>query len=109
MSDAELELVIKIPKEMYKWVNDENKFFDDYGVGDFVNLVRNGTLIPEGHGKIIDVNDLDVTTIVTDDGSGNEMLDVVLKEDIDDAHDLLSTMGKDKTKGLEEPEEDMER
>ena len=109
MSDTELELVIKIPKEMYKWVNDENKFFDDYGVSDFVNLVRNGTLIPEGHGKIVDVNDLDVTTIITDDFSGNEMLEVVLKEDIDDAHDLLSAIGTDKTKDLEEPEEEIER
>lgn len=106
MSDTELELVIKIPKKMYKWVNDENKFFNDYGVGDFICLVRNGTLIPEGHGKIVDVNDLDVTTIVTDDSSGNEMLDVVLKEDIDDAHAIIEA---DKTKDLEEPEEDMER
>ena len=52
----EVELVIKMSEEMYKWVNDENKFFDDYGVGDFVNLVRNGTLIPEGHRRIGDLD-----------------------------------------------------
>ncbi len=101
----EVELVIKMSEEEYK------KIIED-GECDYlriINAIENGALLPEGHGKIIDVNDLDVTTIVTDDGSGNEMLDVVLKEDIDDAHDLLSTISEDKTKELKEPEEDMER
>lgn len=33
--------------------------------------------------KLIDADNLDTTTITTDDYSGNEILDVVLKEDID--------------------------
>lgn len=50
----DIELVIKIPKEMYKWVNDANKFFNDYGISDFIDLVKKGTLIPKGHGRLID-------------------------------------------------------
>ena len=52
------ELVIKIPEEMYKWVNDVNKFFDDYGIGDFIDLVKNGTPLPKGHGRLIDADAL---------------------------------------------------
>ncbi len=36
-------------------------------------------------GKLIDVDDLLITTIVTDDYSGNEVLEVATKEDIDSA------------------------
>lgn len=35
--------------------------------------------------ELIDRNDLESTTIVTDDFSGNELLDVVLMEDIKEA------------------------
>ena len=57
---ADVELVIKIPEEMYKWVNDVNKFFDDYGTSDFIDLVKSGTPLPKGHGKIIDVKEADL-------------------------------------------------
>lgn len=56
MNMADIELVIKIPEEMYKWVNDVNKFFDDYGTSDFIDLVKNGTPLPKGHGKMIDAD-----------------------------------------------------
>lgn len=36
--------------------------------------------------ELIDRNDLDITTIETDDFSGNEVLDVVLMEDVKEAH-----------------------
>ncbi len=35
--------------------------------------------------RLIDANTLDITTIETSDYDGNEVLDVILKEDIDDA------------------------
>ena len=53
---ADIELVIKISEEMYKWVNDANKFFDDYGTSDFIDLVKNGTRLPKGHGRIGDLD-----------------------------------------------------
>lgn len=49
-----MEIVIKIPEEMYEWINDVNKFYEDYGISDFVGLIKNGTVLPKGHGKIID-------------------------------------------------------
>lgn len=45
---SDIELVIKIPEKMYKWVNDVNKFFEDYGTGDFVDLIKQGQQIFEG-------------------------------------------------------------
>ena len=93
----EVELVIKMSEEMYKWVNDENKFFDDYGVGDFVNLVRNGTLIPEGHRRIGDLDAVmsDISTSI------NEMTNMGVAVDgnylwakLNDAIDNASTLIK---------------
>ncbi len=52
-----MEIVIRIPEEMYKWVNDVNKFFDDYGTSDFIDLVKNGILLPKGHGRLIDADE----------------------------------------------------
>ena len=50
------EVVIKIPEEMYKWVCDVNKFSNDYRTGDFIDLIKNGTLLPKGHGRLKDVD-----------------------------------------------------
>lgn len=44
---AYIELVIKIPEEMYKWVDDVNKFFNYYGTSDFVDLVKKDTTTKE--------------------------------------------------------------
>lgn len=52
-----MDMVIKIPKEMYKWVYD-NKFSNDYGMGDFIDLIKNGTPIPKGT-RLIDVGQCD--------------------------------------------------
>ena len=40
--------------------------------------------------RLIDANELDTTTVATDDYSGNETLDVVLKEDVDSAPTVLT-------------------
>lgn len=54
-----MKIVINIPDEMYKWINDANKIFTDYGVNDFIDLVKNGTPIPRGCGRLIDADALD--------------------------------------------------
>ena len=46
-----MKMVIDIPKEMYKWVYDVNKFYDNYGTGEFVELIKNGTLLEQEHCK----------------------------------------------------------
>jgi len=55
---ADIEIVVKIPEEMYEWVNDVNKFYDEYGISDFIDLIKNCTLIPNGHGDLIDRKEL---------------------------------------------------
>ena len=47
-------VVIEIPEEMYKWVYDVNKFFNDYGTSDFIDLIKNGTPLPEHHSDLVD-------------------------------------------------------
>lgn len=56
---ADIELIIKIPKEMYKWVYDVNKFSNDYGMGDFIDLIKNGTPLPKGHGRLKDFDKIE--------------------------------------------------
>lgn len=58
-----IEMVIKIPEEMYKWVYDVNKFFDDYGTVDFMDLIKNGTPLPEHHGDLVDRDAIEVLRI----------------------------------------------
>jgi hypothetical protein len=48
-----MKVIIDIPDEMYEWVNDANKIFADYGVNDFIDLVKKGVPIPKGHGNLI--------------------------------------------------------
>lgn len=49
-----MQIVIDIPDELYDWVNDPNKFYNTYGVSDFCDLVKNGTPLSDGHGRLID-------------------------------------------------------
>ena len=52
-------------------------------------VIAKGIPLPKGHGRLIDADDLDITTITTDDYSGNDILDIVLKEDVDDAPTII--------------------
>ena len=54
-----MQVVIKISEEMYKWVNDVNKFSDDYGTSDFIDLVKKATPLPKGHGRLVDADEID--------------------------------------------------
>lgn len=85
---ADIELVIKISEEMYKWVNDVNKFFADYGLSDFIDLVENGTPLPKGHGRLIDGDRFDVITL---QGKSDEFIDGVMwvLQQIDNAPTIL--------------------
>ena len=51
-----MQIVIDIPKEMFEWVNDVNKFYKDYDVSDFIDVIKNGTPIPDNatNGEIIE-------------------------------------------------------
>ena len=51
-----VELVIKIPDSLYKKIEDLS--FDELDTTDAVMLIRNGTVIPESHGDLIDRDEL---------------------------------------------------
>lgn len=51
---ASIELVIKIPEKMYHMIN---AGFYDYG--DMNVIIQNGTLLPKGYGKLVDVGQCD--------------------------------------------------
>ena len=51
-----MQIVINISEEMYKWVNNVNKNFGDYGIGDFIDLIKKGTPLPKGYRRLIDAD-----------------------------------------------------
>ena len=82
-----MQIVIDIPKDEYNIAK-----YGQYGninVDVVRKAIANGIPLPKGHGKLFDVNDLDITTIETDDYSGNEILDVATKEDLDEAPTII--------------------
>lgn len=89
---AEIELVIRIDEE------DFNKMKHNVAIGKpicslsedkMVSKVANGIPLPIGHGRLKDIDDLDTTTIETEEYNGDEALEVVLREDIDDAPTII--------------------
>ena len=51
---ADVELVIKISEEKYKKISNSNpSYADDFSI---YYAVKNGTPLPKGHGRLIDVN-----------------------------------------------------
>lgn len=53
---ADIELLIKIPEKIYKSILDINAL--GCGVSDIKNIIRNGTPLPKGHGRLIDADAL---------------------------------------------------
>jgi len=47
-----MEIIIKIPSEMYDWF--DNGFPDEDDVEKLWQIIKNGTLLPKGHGRLID-------------------------------------------------------
>lgn len=56
---ADIELVIKIPEEIYKNIQGE-KFWLDSGLtlSNAYDFIKNGTVLPKGHGRLIDADDI---------------------------------------------------
>ena len=80
-----MKLIIDIPEEYYKAITD----IPNHQCTADMLIIKNGTPLPKGHGRLIDADDLDITTITTDDYRGNEVLDIVLKEDVDNAPTII--------------------
>jgi hypothetical protein len=53
---ADIELVVKIPEEMYAEIMDENGI--ETMLIPYSSIVRNGVPLPKGHGRLIDADAL---------------------------------------------------
>ena len=82
-----IELVIKIPEGLKK--DFESEQWTALSCMEMKDALMNGTPLLKGHGRLIDVDYLDITTVTTDDYSGNEVIDIVLKEDVEDAPTII--------------------
>lgn len=49
-----MEIVIEIPDQKYKWIVDNPQIYTD----DLCEAIRNGTPLPENHGRLIDADAL---------------------------------------------------
>lgn len=52
---AEIELVIKIPEEEYEMIVNS----EDCGLHTLTRAVAHGTLLPKGHGRIVDIGKIE--------------------------------------------------
>lgn len=100
---ADIELIIKIPEEMYKWAYDVNKFSNDYGMGDFIDLIKNGILLPKGHGRLIDADELtkQLETVASDDWNKQVGASKGLEDAIDIVDDAQAIIEADKAESEE--------
>ena len=61
---ADIELVIKIPKEEYEMIVDS----EDCGLNILTRAIAHGTMLPKGHGILIDADGLDEAVYKKFDG-----------------------------------------
>ena len=55
---ADIELVIKIPEEKYKWIKDHKGKTDFQTTELLYRRIGNGIPLPKGHGRLIDADTL---------------------------------------------------
>ena len=70
-----MEIVIKIPKELYKQITVEKEYFLEDGEN-LCTAVANGTPLPKGHGRLIDVGQCDRELFYQQCGSENSLITV---------------------------------
>ena len=56
---ADIELVFKIPEELYDIIINPQKLETMYHAGKICEAVRNGTPLPKGHGRLKDIDWID--------------------------------------------------
>ena len=75
---AEIELVIKIPKKVYKAICDKNALGCD--IGDIKNIILNGTPLPKGHGRLIDADSVSADVLKAQDIKSDKRFDILLEQ-----------------------------
>lgn len=72
---ADVELVIKIPEELYDIIINPQKLETMYHAGKICEAVRNGIPLPKGHGELIDTNEITAFRELECNGHNVESLD----------------------------------
>lgn len=57
---ADIELVIKIPEELYEAYKGRPPMLGDAGMDMIAQAIANGTPLPKGHGDLIDRKELNI-------------------------------------------------
>ena len=88
-----MEIVIKIPEETYKECQG-NTYFSDTG-GQLFDVVKNGVVLPKGHGRLIDADELkfEKCTLATDSSVSYYLVD---KEVVENAPTIIEADRGDK-------------
>lgn len=102
---ADVELVIKVPEVYFEALKKTEEIVSGQRSGKTLmsviyERVANGTLLPKGHGKLIDVNDL-LEEICLEDTKENRKLnlgEIITLEDIDRIEPVIEA---DKSEGDE--------
>lgn len=74
---VDVELVIKIPEEMYKQIIDENGI--DTRLIPYKDIIKNGIQLLKGHGRLID--EKEATNLIAEGKNGNKAYFGTLKID----------------------------
>ena len=89
-----MQIVIDIPEEDYIRLRDEGMFGN---VTTFKRAVREGTPLPKGHGRLIDVNELLDRIGLEDNDSNREdnVGEIITLEDFDFISPIIEADGND--------------
>lgn len=79
---ADIELVIKIPEEAYKWIR--NEVYDYSYLRQIILGICKGTPLPKGHGRLIDADELYDSLVFPTEQFGKSF-----KELMDDAPTII--------------------
>lgn len=84
---ADIELVVKIPEEMYKKLLNKGKIMCLSG---YEGIIANGTPLPKGHGRLIDADEIiRLTNEIGAEDREEEMYHLFLKTVLTDAPAII--------------------
>lgn len=86
-----MQIVIDIPEKIYIHLHDGGSIGASLMIE---NAIKNGTLLPKGHGRLIDENEL-IDEIVCEEIDGR-YYDVIYAHSIYDAETIIETESEDK-------------
>jgi len=87
---ADIELVIKIPEEEYRWIKESDKtvFADVASKECMLHAIKTGTPLPKGHGDLIDRRELKKEVYTTTEWNG-DVHRIIYEASVDDAPTII--------------------